>query len=297
MADPDHSHYLFGDRSPAQHDGVPAYPGYVVVRLVAGGSCGGCHSGVSGTRNDQRHCRGRVHCQYQHLFCVQSRLQTGVCRIGQLPAFVELPGGGRSAPQGRKGDRTARKQRHIQLSDLFRGAQRPAQERRVAHRDHRRPGFFIAVRNRCIYRRKIAKGNFGNIQELQRVWESYRSAKGCPVYGEDPDVPQITMRRSVPRIWAVFWPYRTRPSHRWRTSRSCGPIPLRCCATVWRTISSWGLFPGENSWASPFSILPAIRRKTWCSTSAGKWRIIRRMPISNSSSCVLPIAGRGCSGG
>ena len=139
MADSDHSHYLFGDRSPAQHDGVPAYPGYAVVRLVAGGSCGGCHSGVSGARNDQRHCRGRVHCQHQHLFCVQSRLQTGVCRIGQLPAFVELPGGGRSAPQGRKGDRTARKQRHIQLSDLFRGAQRPAQERRVAHRDHRRP--------------------------------------------------------------------------------------------------------------------------------------------------------------
>lgn len=52
--------------------------------------------------------------------------------------------------------------------------------------------FFIAVRNRCIYRRKIAKGNFGNIQELQQVWEAYRSAKGCPVYGEDPDAQQIT---------------------------------------------------------------------------------------------------------
>lgn len=45
--------------------------------------------------------------------------------------------------------------------------------------------FFIAVRNKCIYRRKILSGNFNNITELQSVWEKYRRGKGVEIYGED----------------------------------------------------------------------------------------------------------------
>ena len=45
--------------------------------------------------------------------------------------------------------------------------------------------FFIAVRNKCIYRRKILSGNFNNIIELQSVWEKYRRSKGVEIYGED----------------------------------------------------------------------------------------------------------------
>lgn len=45
--------------------------------------------------------------------------------------------------------------------------------------------FFIATRNKCIYRRKIAKGNFRNILELQELWEQYRRENGLAMYGED----------------------------------------------------------------------------------------------------------------
>lgn len=53
--------------------------------------------------------------------------------------------------------------------------------------------FFIAVRNRCVYRRKIAKGNFKNILELQTVWEAYRREHAYPVYGEDVQSGEITL--------------------------------------------------------------------------------------------------------
>lgn len=46
--------------------------------------------------------------------------------------------------------------------------------------------FFIAVRNRCIYRRKLAKGNFRNIMELREEWEQYRRQCGFEIYGENP---------------------------------------------------------------------------------------------------------------
>ena len=45
--------------------------------------------------------------------------------------------------------------------------------------------FFIATRNKCIYRRKIAKGNFRNILELQELWEQYRRENGLEMYGEE----------------------------------------------------------------------------------------------------------------
>lgn len=55
--------------------------------------------------------------------------------------------------------------------------------------------FFIAVRNRCVHRRKIAKGNFKNILELQNVWERYRRENGCAIYGEDILVGEVTFSR------------------------------------------------------------------------------------------------------
>ena len=65
--------------------------------------------------------------------------------------------------------------------------------------------FFIAVRNRCVYRRKIAKGNFKNILELQTVWEAYRREHTYPVYGEDVQSGEITLSCPISRrlIWAI----------------------------------------------------------------------------------------------
>lgn len=53
--------------------------------------------------------------------------------------------------------------------------------------------FFIAVRNRCVYRRKLAKGNFKNILELQDVWEAYRREHGYSVYGEEVLAGEIAL--------------------------------------------------------------------------------------------------------
>lgn len=45
--------------------------------------------------------------------------------------------------------------------------------------------FFIASRNPIIYKKKIKKGNFGNIRELHDIWVIYRKNKGEKIYGEE----------------------------------------------------------------------------------------------------------------
>lgn len=65
--------------------------------------------------------------------------------------------------------------------------------------------FFIATRNKCIYRRKIAKGNFRNILELQELWEEYRRENGLEMYGEDLCGDEVSfVRLGVPYLRDVL---------------------------------------------------------------------------------------------